>query len=256
LGRFSFVGAMMRDCDVVVLSRFPEIFEGFRESVDRDAPETRKIVVWDALGENPSPIVSPWESIFPDMPFHMSINANRGWMGVRPDRDILYAGDDTRIIEPDTIKRLQAIAYSDPAIGILSPKILGNCCMEAVETFNNPVNYLQFVGFVFVYIKREVIEKVGYLDERFTGYGFEDIDYCYRVRKAGFKIAMTNDVTVKHGVNGHTYGSTFMRTTGEEQMGKQNYQNLRIFAEKWGLDPNDATGIFAAIRDLSATERS
>jgi GT2 family glycosyltransferase len=36
-------------------------------------------------------------------------------------------------------------------------------------------------------IPREVIDKVGLLDERFFMY-FEDLDYCRRVRKAGFKV--------------------------------------------------------------------
>ena len=36
-------------------------------------------------------------------------------------------------------------------------------------------------------IKREVIEKIGYLDENFF-YGPDDIDYCFRARKAGFKV--------------------------------------------------------------------
>lgn len=38
-----------------------------------------------------------------------------------------------------------------------------------------------------IIIKKEVIDKIGYMDENFF-YGPDDIDYCYRVGKAGFKV--------------------------------------------------------------------
>jgi hypothetical protein len=249
----------MRDVDVVVLSRFPEIFEGFRECVDRDAPELNKDVLWDQATKNiPERSNAQWLFWEDNEPFHMARSGNDIWKKAHPENDILYCGDDTRIIEPDTIKRLQELAYSDPEIGILSPTIIGLCAQESATSsaFDLPMQYLNFVGFVFVYIKRDVIEKIGYLDERFEGYGFEDLDYCYRARKAGFRVGMARDIHVKHGFDRYSYGSTFIRTTGELEMAKQDAANRKRFAEKWGLDPNDTNGIFAAIRDLSATEHS
>ena len=46
-------------------------------------------------------------------------------------------------------------------------------------------------------IRREVIEKVGLLDERFR-YGFEDVDFCYRVKKSGWKIYVIANATGIH----------------------------------------------------------
>jgi hypothetical protein len=241
----------MRDVDVIVLSRFPEIFEGFLESLQSE--RDFGVVVWD----NPQPSQpcgkgQGWFSVNVYRPFNMAHNGNVGLHYAESSSDVLYCGDDTRIIEPDTIKRLQALAYSDEKIGILSPQIVGLCASDVLRD-DGEISDLAFVGFVFVYIKREVIERIGYLDERFTGYGFEDIDYCYRARQAGFKIGMAKTISVQHGVNGKGYGSTFIRTTGEPEMAKQDVANRRRFAEKWGLDPDDTAGIFAAIRDLSAT---
>ena len=41
------------------------------------------------------------------------------------------------------------------------------------------------LAFVCVYIPRSAIDQIGLLDERFTGYGCEDNDYCARARVAG-----------------------------------------------------------------------
>ncbi len=239
----------MRDCEVMALSKFPEIFEGFRESVDRDAPHNCKTVLWDteqSFGVRAVQRWSQWIEVDAGRKFAMAANANVGWHCVPRDADILYAGDDTRIIEPDTIKRLQELAYSDPEIGILSPRIVGHA--QTVQTHPNisPITFCPLVAFVFVYIKREVIDKIGYLDERFEGYGVEDIDYCYRARLAGFKIGVAKDISVKHGVNGHTYGSTFIKVRGEEQMGKDDRANWTRFADKWGIE-NDPRKIMEFI---------
>lgn len=195
-----------------------------------------------------------WAELRTGKKFQMAINANLGWK--ISSNDIIYAGDDSRIIEPDTIKRLRELSY-EYEIGILSPTIDGLCAFQRADPSesNFPVNVLDFVGFVFVYIRREVIEKIGYLDERFEGYGWEDLDYCFRARRAGFMIGMARDIHVKHGVDGKTYGSTFIRMTGEKEMAKQDAANRARFAEKWGLDPNDTRGIFEAIRTLQGTEQ-
>lgn len=239
----------MREPEIVVLSRFPEIFEGFRKSVDADAPELRRHLVIDC---NKYDLPDHWKpSVTTVGLFKMARNGNIGLMLC--DGDAVYCGDDTRIIEPHTIKRLQELAYSDEKIGILSPRIVGHAQELQQRPTKSPLTFADFVAFVFVYIKREVMDRIGYLDQRFEGYGFEDIDYCYRARLAGFAIGVASDIPVAHGVDGHSYGSTFIKVRGEEQMGKDDAANRRRFAEKWGLDPNDTAGIFAAIRDLSAT---
>ena len=48
-----------------------------------------------------------------------------------------------------------------------------------------PIEVEVVIGAVFL-IPREIIKKVGLLDERYFIY-FEDLDYCRRIKKAGFK---------------------------------------------------------------------
>lgn len=46
-------------------------------------------------------------------------------------------------------------------------------------------------------IRREALEKCGYLDERFFLY-VEDVDYCYRMIKCGYGITCTKDSVIYH----------------------------------------------------------
>lgn len=46
-------------------------------------------------------------------------------------------------------------------------------------------------------IKNEVIEKIGFLDDRIFMYG-EDVEYCWRAKKAGFKVGWTDTAEIIH----------------------------------------------------------
>lgn len=46
-------------------------------------------------------------------------------------------------------------------------------------------------------IRREVVDRIGYLDERFFAYQ-EDADYCYRARMAGWKVFYVSTVQIVH----------------------------------------------------------
>ena len=50
-------------------------------------------------------------------------------------------------------------------------------------------------------IKRKVIKKIGYFDESYFMY-YEDVDYCLRAKKAGFKIGIDNKTLYEHFESG------------------------------------------------------
>lgn len=52
--------------------------------------------------------------------------------------------------------------------------------------------------FFCVAIKREVIDKIGLLDERFSPGNFEDDDYCLRAIEAGFRLGIATDCFIYH----------------------------------------------------------
>jgi GT2 family glycosyltransferase len=56
---------------------------------------------------------------------------------------------------------------------------------------------VDWVPGAFMIARREVLEKVGYFDERFFLY-FEEIDLCRRVRAAGYEVWYWPDIVVTH----------------------------------------------------------
>jgi GT2 family glycosyltransferase len=59
------------------------------------------------------------------------------------------------------------------------------------------VREVKGVGGACIVIKRSVIEKIGYYDENFF-YGPNDLDYCFRARKAGFKVVYVGTAKAVH----------------------------------------------------------
>ncbi|HMB65479.1 MAG TPA: glycosyltransferase family 2 protein [Patescibacteria group bacterium] len=55
----------------------------------------------------------------------------------------------------------------------------------------------------FIFVKMEVVNKIGFFDDRFFMY-FEDCDWCRRVWRAGWKVYYVHNIQVKHG---HRRGS-------------------------------------------------
>jgi len=76
----------------------------------------------------------------------------------------------------------------------------------------------------FMLMKREVYEKIGGLDEQFFMYG-EDLDWCYRVQKAGWKVFYVHDTTIIHYKGESTKRSSLDET-------KVFYSAMHLFVKK------------------------
>ena len=84
----------------------------------------------------------------------------------------------------------------------------------------------RLVGFCLL-IKREVIEQIGLLDERFGIGNFEDDDYCRRAIAAGYQCVIARDAFIHH------VGSATFRNSGVN-FGRLLQENQRKYQEKWG----------------------
>ncbi|MDH5765775.1 MAG: glycosyltransferase, partial [Gammaproteobacteria bacterium] len=89
--------------------------------------------------------------------------------------------------------------------------------------------YINTAAFFCVAIRKDVIDEVGLLDEDFGRGFFEDDDYCMRVRKAGYKVAVADDVFVHH----HLSASFNKLKDNEKQILFE--KNKAIYEAKWGI---------------------
>jgi GT2 family glycosyltransferase/tetratricopeptide (TPR) repeat protein len=76
-------------------------------------------------------------------------------------------------------------------------------------------------------IRREVIDQVGLLDERFGPGFFDDDDLCLRARDAGFRLRLAQDVYIHH------FGNRTFQGLGldAQQLLRENFARFR---DKWG----------------------
>lgn len=209
------------------------------EALRKHEPGARIIIIDDGLALSAeelqflsqSTIRGDWA--FGPKPFIFARNVN---VGIRAAGELAYAdgvvilNDDAILQTPGGFSLLAQSAEDNPEYGLIA------------STCNNVGNRNQWprgvglredpriVCFVAVYIPRSTIDAVGLLDERFTGYGFEDDDYCYRVRQAGLKIGIHDGCYVDHG----SLKSTFR---GDPRAGANLEAGRKIFVEKWGAHP-------------------
>jgi GT2 family glycosyltransferase len=139
---------------------------------------------------------------------------------------ILFLNNDTKILTKGWIEKLVEIANQDETIGILGPKITGRVEYPPTnriwpsglsevfkqKTFPTSTVQVNFIAGVAFFVSRKLIDRIGLLDEIFSPFLCEDMDYFIRTRKAGFKIIFTPDVVIDH-----IHSATIGRISEEKQ---------------------------------------
>jgi O-antigen biosynthesis protein len=115
--------------------------------------------------------------------------------------DVLICDDDI-VLYPDTFKDLEdnfdkadifgfKLLFPSRKIqhagGFITETIGHRGFGEDQDTYNEP-EFVDHVTASLMYIKKEVIEKIGGMATDYPGYQFEDVDFNIRAKKAGFKI--------------------------------------------------------------------
>jgi glycosyltransferase involved in cell wall biosynthesis len=139
-------------------------------------------------------------------------NVNRG-LALASGDFIAVVGNDGRVVAGDVYE------LCIPGT-VASPRVVGKPGIEPGG----------FHGAFWV-APREVIDRVGLLDERFEGAFFEDDDYLQRLRTAGVPTREVPSVVFES----RRIGLTMSKLGGRE---REWYEaNERRFAEKWGFVP-------------------
>lgn len=129
-----------------------------------------------------------------------------------PDLDyILLLNTDLIFKERNWLLKLVDVASKDEKIGIAGcrlfyPDGLIQHAGTHLTFFGLPDNYKNnrpsgyawsVIGALFL-IKREVIEKIGLFDERYLPFFEEEVDYCERARKEGYKVYYLGTTNIIH----------------------------------------------------------
>lgn len=141
-----------------------------------------------------------------------------------PSSDLVLLNNDIIIDQPDFLTLLQETAEQSPQIGIVGCRLQGpdgnlhhagtyiypdTCRGEQIG--GNEIDIQQYtairdvqgVVFACAYIKREILDKIGFLDADYFSY-FEDTDYCLKALTAGYRVMYDGRVTLTHFHNTST----------------------------------------------------
>ena len=166
---------------------------------------------------------------------------------VDKSRDVILLNNDTEIHDPLWIQKLQKSAYRDEQIGVVGcriRRIAGDTFQHAgtympdftywgqqigggekdINQYNQDID-VEGVVFACVYIRRAVMNVVGYLDEDYFSY-FEDTDYCLKAIVAGFRVVNCGALTILH----REHGSTAANKVNQNEM---FLTSQKIFLRKW-----------------------
>ncbi|RQV96498.1 MAG: glycosyltransferase [Calditrichaeota bacterium] len=113
-------------------------------------------------------------------------------------------------------------------------KIFGKYNLTYLD--ENQINQVEAISGSFMMLKREIIKKVGLLDEDFFMY-CEDIDYCHRINQAGGKIYYVPDSQIIHykGESTKNHNLDYVITFNKSLylFYKKHHQQKYIYPFKW-----------------------
>jgi len=174
-----------------------------------------------------------------------TVEACNAGLRIASGEALLLLNNDT-VATKDWLKNMLRCLYSDERIGIVGPKtnyasgrqrikeaFTSIADMESRYNRVNPAKWQEvkrIVGLCFLF-KRELLEKVGYLDEQFSPGHYEDDDYCYRARQAGYKLMIAGDVFLYHK------GSVSFKQMYKHELKELVQANKQKFIAKWSVDP-------------------
>jgi GT2 family glycosyltransferase len=210
---------------------------------------------------------------FPEVRLHAN-DRNAGFaaasnQGIRAGaaRFVLLLNPDT-VVEAGTLDRLLAVMDDHPEVGISGPRLVredGELDHAAKRSFPTPLSaFGYFSGFgrltggrgalagytapgvaggpvdavngAFMLIRREMLERLGDLDEGYWMY-MEDLDLCYRASRAGWTVWYEPSATATH-VKG---GSAGIR--GPRLVYAFHYGMYRFYRKHYASDRNPALNL-------------
>lgn len=101
----------------------------------------------------------------------------------------------------------------------------------------NCIHGVDSISGAFFLTRQSVLNKVGYFDKDYFMYA-EEIDLCYRIKQAGFKVMYVPDVKILHykgvstGIKKHSQSITTATLETRQRSLDNFYQTMKIFYRK------------------------
>lgn len=166
---------------------------------------------------------------------------NRGWMGginaaksVISGDYVLLLNDDTQVLDYDSnwLDRLVITLEQNKSIGAVGPisnAIMGTQNINQSSSIPHRSHTVPFLSGCCLLVRRELLDKVGWLDESLPG--GDDMDLSIRIRDAGYELAVRRDVFILH-----RYATTGKRIYGEYWDSSEHTEAIRnALAKKHGF---------------------
>lgn len=166
---------------------------------------------------------------------------------------ICVFNNDT-IPAPGWLERMVDFAAGHNDVGLINPVCggHGNRPIDeyARELAANRGKYMemnQCQGFCML-VKRDLINKIGYLDEAFGIGGYDDTDYSMRAHHAGYRSVAIHDAYVYHRIH-----ASFDKAGNREEWVRRNQ---RIYYRKWGKHLRTGLAVSLAANDMMTLQKA
>jgi GT2 family glycosyltransferase len=153
--------------------------------------------------------------------------------------DLLIMNDDAAFLSDQPLT--QALMLADSArqhnFGVIGAQVatggVGNTDQAKDVAPGSLLETDITICFICALIPRNVWNRVGSLDEAFVFYGFDDSDWSTRVKKAGYRLGVTSDIKVSHGLEGKDWHSTYGKMYDGVTLARMGKKARKVFDDKW-----------------------
>jgi GT2 family glycosyltransferase/glycosyltransferase involved in cell wall biosynthesis len=195
-------------------------------------------------------------------------NANRGLRATDPERDVVLLNSDMEAL-PGWLAGLQFAAIREPDVGMVGARLLyPDGRIQSAGTVRNPGAPQWFdhryrfkpsgwgpawvtgpalaVTGACMYVRRELIDRIGLLDEERYSMAYEDVDWCLRAWEAGFRVLYFPPSCLYHHES----------ATRGTALGERERSSQLAFWERWGdfFDARDVRTPEGRLRVVYVTE--
>lgn len=121
--------------------------------------------------------------------------------------DIILLNDDALLVTWNGFDKLHAASDTWQIVSSSVKGTVGGAEQEYRPGNGEGVRRVSHhtVVFICVHIARTLINEIGLMDDRLTGYGYDDDLYCLQTRAAGYLLGVYDKCIVEHGTLPSTY---------------------------------------------------